>query len=394
MPLSNTVATYGSVTKTLHWLVALLMGTQIALGIVGSRLGTDTRLDLKVQILEIHKLLGIAIFALALLRIVWTLAQPKPAPLHPERRVETFVAEAAHFALYAALLLMPLSGWIGHAASTGFAPIPWPFGQSLPLIPKSPALSEMAFAAHGIFAWILGAALAAHVAGALKHAVLDRDGTLRHMWFGGSAPEIPPNGADRPGAVPALGVALLVYAAGGLGALALTTPEEMAEAASPSSTGEWIVEEGTLGLAVTQFGSDIEGRFAEWSADISFSETAEDGNHGEVIVTVRVPSLTLGSVTENALGSDYMAAEDHPEATFSGPIRAEGAGFVADGTLELAGARVPVALPFTLDIDGGTARMEGSATIDRRDFGIGGDGTGQLAAEVTIPVTLTATRAE
>lgn len=394
MPLSNTAATYGSVTKTFHWIVALLMFTQIVLGIVGSRLGTETRLDLKVQLLEIHKLLGIAIFAVALLRIAWALTQPKPAPLHPERRAETFVAEAVHFTLYGALLLMPPSGWIGHAASTGFAPIPWPFGQSLPLIPKSPALSEAAFAAHWSFAWILGAALVAHVAGALKHVLCDRDGTLQRMWVGRSGPGVPPGDADRSGKMPALGMALLFYAAGGLGAFVLTEPGESAEASAPVSTGEWIVEEGTLGLSVTQFGNEVEGRFAEWSADISFSETAMDGAHGSVTVTVRVPSLSLGSVTENALGPDYMAAEQHPEARFTGPIRAEGKGFVADGTLNLAGERVPVALPFTLDIDGGTARMEGTATVDRRDFGIGGEGTGQLAAEVTIPVTLTATRAE
>lgn len=112
-----------------HWLVALMILSNIALGLLADWLPYETQceLQLKARTFSIHKTLGISIFAVALLRIVWALIQPRPRPLHPERTAETFLAETVHWSLYAALIVVPLSGWVQHAASEGFAPIIWPF---------------------------------------------------------------------------------------------------------------------------------------------------------------------------------------------------------------------------------------------------------------------------
>ena len=79
------------------------------------------------------------------------LATTKPNGLHPERKAESWLAETIHWLLYGSLVIVPLTGWIHHAASTGFAPIWWPFGQNLPFVAKSESTSELFAGFHIIF---------------------------------------------------------------------------------------------------------------------------------------------------------------------------------------------------------------------------------------------------
>ena len=128
--MHNSARHYGPVARSLHWLTAALILTIFPLGLYAQGLPHDTSAALayKAQVFSIHKTLGVAAFFTALLRVLWAFSQPRPAPLHPERRLETFVADLIHWSLYAAMLIVPLSGWLGHAATEGFAPIRWPFG--------------------------------------------------------------------------------------------------------------------------------------------------------------------------------------------------------------------------------------------------------------------------
>lgn len=392
MPMTNTARRYGTVTKTFHWLTALLIFANIALGLIAQDLSPETQLALKAQVFTIHKTLGLAIFAVAILRILWAVTQQKPAHLHPDRTAETFAAELVHWVLYASLVVIPLSGWITHAATEGFAPIWWPFPQNLPGLVENEAVAAIASTAHWLANWMLAIAIVLHIAGALKHHVLDRDATLSRMWFGrteagGAAPH-------RTG--PALPAAAALYtlaavAVVGLSADALVRPE--AQASGPTAgAGNWTVQSGSLAIEVMQFGNAVDGGFGQWSADIDFSE---ETGEGQVTVRVDVFSLTLGSVTEQALGPAYFAAEDHPEAVFEGAITPDADRYVANGPLSLAGETTDVTLPFTLTIDGDTARMEGETTLDRLSFGIGeSQDAGTLGLDVPVRVTLTATRAE
>jgi len=183
MSASNTARSYGSVTKTFHWLTVLLILTAIPLGIIANKMAYDTSdaLAMKAFLFSMHKTVGITAFFVALARIAWALGQPKPAGLHPERKAESFLAELVHWLLYGSLLLVPLSGWIHHASTTGFAPIWWPFGQNLPLVPKSETLADLTAGLHIVFERVLVASILLHIAGALKHHFIDKDDTLRRM---------------------------------------------------------------------------------------------------------------------------------------------------------------------------------------------------------------------
>ena len=407
--LGNTRGGYGAVAKAFHWTVGLGILGMIPLGVVANRIahsdallaGDPDAIARAVTLFSIHKTVGVVILAAALARIAWALSQPRPAPLHPERRLETLAAGTVHWVLYAALVLMPLSGWTAHAATEGFAPIWWPLGQDLPLVPESAAVEHAAAVLHRTFGYVLTGAIVLHVAGALKHALVDRDGTLARMLPGGAAPAVPDPRARHGAAAPALAVAIYAAALGiggwaGLSApVAATAGEALEEVASG-----WTVEEGALGIAIRQLGNEVEGGFEDWTASIAFDEAADpDGPFGQVDVTVRLASLALGAVTAQAMGPDFLDVERGPVARVAGEIvRPEGAGegeFLLRGTMAMRGAEVPIEMPFSLSLDEGRAEARGALTVDRRDFGVGASiaDEGSLGFGVEIAFDLVAVRA-
>ncbi|MGR3434035.1 MAG: cytochrome b/b6 domain-containing protein [Shimia sp.] len=398
MALANTHRHYGLVTKTFHWSIALLMLAVIPLGVIAHRMAiqleTAPDADLlarTAQLFSLHKTIGITIFALALLRIAWALSQPKPAPLHPERRAETFLANLVHFTLYGSLVLVPLTGWIHHAATEGFAPILYPIGQSLPLVPKDPIVAERFATLHLLFERVLIASILLHVAGALKHHVIDRDGTLRRMIGRPALPDLTKVGH---GALPPV-LALAIFAAVGIaGILQPVEARAPLGAALEAVSSEWRVGEGEVGITVTQLGSPVRGAFADWTAAIEFDEAAEGPVKGRVEAVIAIGSLTLGTVTDQALGPDFFDVGTFPTATFEGELREAGAAYVADGTLTIRDTTIPLELPFELDIQGDTAIMRGAVAVDRLDFGIGRTfpDESSLAFGVEIDIALTADR--
>jgi len=194
MSLTNTAQRYGGVTKTFHWATALLILTLIPLGWWANQMPYETAEQLadKAWMFSLHKTLGVAAFFVAVGRILWAVSQPKPGLLNADHKVESFLAELIHWMLYASLVIVPLSGWIGHAAAEGFAPIWWPFGQGLPVVPKDTGIEHFMAAVHWVATKVLIASLLLHIAGALKHHVIDRDATLRRML-----PGTPAGGAGR-----------------------------------------------------------------------------------------------------------------------------------------------------------------------------------------------------
>ena len=382
MPLANTRTSFGSVTKTFHWLTVLGILTVIPLGIVSNGLAhsiqdptipsTEADFARAFFLFSLHKTIGVTLFFVALARIFWALTQPRPGLLNAEKKLETFAAETVHWLLYGSLLLVPLTGWIHHASTVGFAPIWWPLGQSLPFVPKSQAVAETFASLHILFERVLLAAIFLHVAGALKHHVIDKDATLRRMLPGATDTPVPP--AHGLSVLPPLAavfvwVAVLSGAAvlGTFSSHAAQTPEAQLEAA-PSG---WEVQDGRLQIAYTQLGSPVTGEFADWSAVIEFEPRDTPGPAGIVEVTIAIPSLSIGTVTAQAMGPDFFDAETYPTATFLGDIALTDTGYEATGPLSIKGQSRDIILKFDIEIDGDTATMTGSTALQRLDFGVG-----------------------
>ncbi|MEM1273886.1 MAG: cytochrome b/b6 domain-containing protein [Pseudomonadota bacterium] len=374
--LANSTERFGSVAKTLHWATALLILTLIPLGLVAKNWPYDTSdaLAIKAMLFSLHKTLGVATFFVAVVRILWAVVQPRPVALGTAHGWQAFMAEVVHYALYAALIIVPLSGWLHHAATDGFAPIWWPFGQNLPFIPTSEPLAAALAQIHFAASFLLAGLIGLHIAGALKHHVIDRDPTLLRMLPGRRDLEISVPTAPAPHSMApvfsATGIWALVIA-GGIG-LGLSAPRDTVAAATLEAVPSgWQVQDGTLGITVMQFSQPVAGSFGDWTAAIEFSEAAEDGVHGMVDVTIAIGTLTLGSVSAQATGAEFLNADAFATAQFTGPIVATPTGYAVDGSFTLLETTLPLTLPFNLEIDGDTARASGTATIDRRDFGVG-----------------------
>ena len=167
---------YGTTARVLHWLVAALIVPMIAVGLLMVRPGLERALGDALYLF--HKNVGSLLIVLVALRLVWRLTHP-PAPLPAamppwQRRA----AGLSHGALYA---LMVVSGYVRVRA--GSFPIEALDAMGLPaLIPRSKALADAASSLHQAAGWALIAVLALHVAAALNHALIRRDGIWRRIW--------------------------------------------------------------------------------------------------------------------------------------------------------------------------------------------------------------------
>ena len=163
----------------LHWLAAALILELIAHGwiMVHGGLGAATTFDLYQQ----HKSLGFVALVLTAARLTAraSLAAP-PAP--PSPRWERRLAELVQAALYALTIGAIMAGWL--VVSTSPLPIPTRFFNlfAVPDIASPDAtLFAAATLAHEIAAWSIFGLVTLHVAGALKHRLLDRDDVLTRI---------------------------------------------------------------------------------------------------------------------------------------------------------------------------------------------------------------------
>ncbi|MGB3247241.1 MAG: YceI family protein, partial [Sulfitobacter sp.] len=248
---------------------------------------------------------------------------------------------------------------------------------------------------HWVATKILIATILLHIAGALKHAVVDRDATLRRMLPG--APALGPLPVQHASHAPLVGAGLLWAVAIMLAAVLSSGADSEAAEAAPLQqvASQWAVQSGAIDLEVVQFGNEVSGSFADWTAEITFDESILIGDVGTVRTTIATPSLALGSVTQQTMGADFFDAQNHPTAVFDAVLSHASDGYQAIGTLQIKENAMPVTLPFSLTIDGDTASMDGTITLDRRDFGIGDNmaDAANLGFEVRVKVSLTATRA-
>jgi len=178
MSIRNSSVRWGAVSQLLHWLIALLILTQIALGITMKVFLHPGPTFL--AIIGVHKSIGVTILALVVIRLLWRLMNPVPKLPNTLEPYEQTLARLTHAALYVILLAMPLSGWIGSAA--GGHPVKWFNLFTLPmLVGKNRSLSGVMGDTHEALAIGLGLILVLHIAAALRHHFVLQDDTLRRM---------------------------------------------------------------------------------------------------------------------------------------------------------------------------------------------------------------------
>jgi cytochrome b561 len=160
----------------LHWLLALMIVTSFSVGLYMADLPFSPE---RLKLYNWHKWAGSVILALSILRLLWRLSHRPPADV-PMPAWQQRAAQATHIAFYALFLAVPLVGW-AYSSAAGFPIVV--FGV-LPLpdfVPVDKALAAMIKPWHGRLAWVLAALVLLHVAAALKHQFVDRDGLISRM---------------------------------------------------------------------------------------------------------------------------------------------------------------------------------------------------------------------
>ncbi|GAA0900196.1 cytochrome b [Rothia nasimurium] len=194
MPLRSEPSRWGAVAKTFHWVTALLILGNGAFAFWMDGLKPSMQ---KINMFALHKSIGLTVLALFLLRLLWRAMDRRPAE-DAAPRWQQLAAHAVHGLLYLLIVAIPLSGWAFNSAH-GF-PLQYFKQFNLPaLFEKNDELSQTLGTVHVYLFWFLLLVLVAHIGGALKHHLIDRDDTLRRMLpFGRPRRNTPTPPGDTP----------------------------------------------------------------------------------------------------------------------------------------------------------------------------------------------------
>ena len=162
--------------RLLHWLMAVCILAMLFIG-VGM---VSTIMPKYLSLVSIHKPLGVAILVLALIRLAVRLrsgAPPLPLDLPEPMKL---AAHLSHYALYALMIGMPLIGWAMMSAAA--YPVVLYGGVHLPpILPQNDTLHALLWDAHFYLAFAFFALILMHIAAALFHALVRRDGVFETM---------------------------------------------------------------------------------------------------------------------------------------------------------------------------------------------------------------------
>lgn len=182
---------YGNVAIALHWLIALAVLVNIALGLYMADLPNSD--PMKFQIIQFHKSVGLSVLMLSLIRVAWRLVNPvPPLPADMNPILKRF-ARMTQFLLYMLIVAIPLSGWLMVSASplglptSYFGLFQWPHIWFLAGMTRASkkAIVGIFVDSHVFLAWSAIMLVALHVAGALYHHLIRHDGVFKTMLPGG-----------------------------------------------------------------------------------------------------------------------------------------------------------------------------------------------------------------
>ena len=397
---------YTNVAITLHWLIAI--------AIVGMIFGGWYMGDLpdgapgQYFLYQMHKSIGITILLLTVARIIWRVMN-RPPPLPNEMKgLEKTASHLVHLGFYGLMIALPLTGWLYSSVSVKldvptvlYGIISWP---DVPFVEdlKTESASGAVNFIHSKLAWVVLALLGLHVAGAIKHEFSAEEGVLKRMIPGLFGKADKPAMPGR-GAMTAFGSALavLVIIAGATPVLSMLNGSGKAVSADAAFAPNWTVnaEASSIQFAGTHDDNPYSGTFSNWDAAIQFDP--DNPGTGEVRVTVSTTNVEASQklYSDSLPSPEWFNTAAFPTASVE-ILNIEGAGddsFTSTARLSLKHLTVDTDFPFTLEFEGGTARMTGQAVFQRKalDLGQSSDPNANWVAEdVMVNVLVEATRAD
>lgn len=346
---------YNAGAKLLHWLIA---GLVLALLAVGMAMVRITDLQLKFQLYQLHKSMGVTVLWLMLLRLIWRFLALPPALPAAMPAWERFAAHATHVVLYVLLFAMPLSGWIIISTSAFNIPtvlygvLPWPHIPSLVELgaETKKMVEQAAKNAHATMGWALLSLVVLHIAASLRHSLILKDGVMLRMlprFFRSSR-----------------GVLLVIASLIGVAGL----PQG-------AKAQEWAVDKAASSITfeVNSGGQIINGTFKDYQIEIHLDP--DEPKEADISAAIDLNSVSTGQgVADQVLTTaEWFDTINTPVAE----LKAKSVKFIDDGhyemraDLKIKGTVKRLQIPFTLQVNKGEATARAEFVINRLDFKVG-----------------------
>lgn len=178
MALKNTRNSYGSVSKFLHWLIALSV---IAMLLAGMSFSYLPKSEFRHTLVYIHKSAGITILGLMIIRLLWRWINTTPALPQKTARWEHSATHIVQYLFYITVIAIPVTGVVMSVAGGHPLPFWWIANVPLPFIPANTGLSHTMYTWHGYLAWTIAGLIVIHTLAALKHHFVNKDDVLKRM---------------------------------------------------------------------------------------------------------------------------------------------------------------------------------------------------------------------
>ena len=374
MKLTNSKTSWGAISKSLHWLVALLILVAIVLGISAVWLPLSPA---KLNLFVYHKSIGISVLVLVMLRVLWKIFSPQPMPADGLTQRQSRLANAGHWLLYGLMFAVPISGWLLNSAAN--IPFKWMHLFSVPMIPGvEKEWQDPATLAHQLLFISIALAATGHATMALYHHYIHSSNVLTRML---------PRGSKLLWIyILTLGLFAFSWIIYDVFSVSTSTSSSTAEPANSLNDNtiiqqdyhtrqQWFVVEDKSKLAFTgrYDGVEFKGEFADFEAKLFFD--SKEPQLGFFDVSIDTASVTTYTADWdiNLPEEDWFSTAIYPQAFYkTSAMLSNDEGFTAKGLLSLKGVSKPVDLDFSWRArPDGSVDFEAETIVKRTDFNIG-----------------------
>ena len=371
---------YHFFAQLLHWLVVALILGQWLLAEAAETV--DSRV-ITLALTALHKSIGMSVLLIVTVRLIYRLFSRQPAYPQAMPAWQQSAADWMHYALYALIFALPLSGWLGSSASA--YPVSWFNLFSFPnLVKPDEALKDFFFNIHE-WSWrLLCLLVLIHVAAALKHQFINRDMVLVQMSGKVSVlagiftfsviailtySQLQKDNEIEPAIEPGLGILK--------GANNVSSKSKSGLEQDPNLAIEpWPIDytNSYIQFTAEQAGARFTGRFNQWQTKILFDP--DKITEGSIETKIELASVDSQDQErdETLATNEFFATLSFPVAIFRASefeVDAVTKKIRSRSTLEIKGQSFPIDFEFEITESSSSKTLVGHARLDRLRMMIG-----------------------